>query len=116
MLERKVLEFPNKIVVVSPLNSIIDDQSTYLKSVGLDVEILGTESNDQDLKCLFERNEFKKNSNYVSPKLASGQVDFIYAHPEGQVSDNGRKLLLSKPYKDSVIAVVIDEAHCVEFW
>ena len=50
-------------------------------------------------------------------KLREGHYNIVFAHPETLVSSNyGRELLLSETYQKHVIAIVIDEAHCIVDW
>ena len=50
-------------------------------------------------------------------KLRGGHYNIVFAHPEKLVSSNyGRELLLSETYQEHVIAIVIDEAHCILDW
>jgi superfamily II DNA helicase RecQ len=50
-------------------------------------------------------------------KLCDGQYQIVFAHPETLISSKyGRNLLLSKTYQGNVLAIVIDEAHCIVDW
>ena len=50
-------------------------------------------------------------------KLRDGQYHIVFAHPESFVSCKyGRSLLLSEVYQQNVVAIVIDEAHCILDW
>ena len=50
-------------------------------------------------------------------KLRNGHYHIVFAHPESLISSNyGRKLLLSELYQENVVAIVIDEAHCIVDW
>ena len=47
-------------------------------------------------------------------KLRDGDYQIVFAHPESLISSKyGRELLLSEKYRDNVVSMVIDEAHCI---
>ena len=51
------------------------------------------------------------------PKFVlEGNAKIVLCHPEAILSNSGRELMKSKPYKSKVKACVIDEAHCVDIW
>ena len=50
-------------------------------------------------------------------KLCDGDYQIVFAHPESHISSKyGRELLLSEKYRDNVLSIVIDEAHCIVDW
>ena len=50
-------------------------------------------------------------------KLRGGDYQIVFAHPESLISSKyGRELLLSEKYRDSVVSIVMDEAHCIVHW
>ena len=50
-------------------------------------------------------------------KLRGGDYQIVFAHPESLISSKyGRELLLSEKYRDNVVSIVIDEAHCIVHW
>lgn len=50
-------------------------------------------------------------------KLCDWQYHIVFAHPESFISRKyGRDLLLSKKYTENVVAIVVDEAHCILDW
>ena len=102
-----------KVIVVSPLNSIITDQMTTLKSRGIQAGVLPNFQVTGKINYLFSKN-IKKET--LSQDIITGSLKFLFAHPESLVSDEGRKILKSEPYGRNVVAVIIDEAHCVELW
>ena len=50
-------------------------------------------------------------------KLRDGQYQIVFSHPEALISSKyGRELLLSQTYQKNVVAIIIDEAHCIVDW
>ena len=114
------------VIVVSPLNSLISDQIQRLNLRGIRASAIGvkdarhkrgheldeddTEQNIQDTKDIdFWLCE--------EQKLCDGQYHIVFAHPESFISSKyGRDLLLSKKYTENVVAIVVDEAHCILDW
>ena len=113
------------VIVVSPLNSLIQDQISRLKASGLRAsaisvnirkEIFHGEITDDavnldgtpydcDLR-LCEKDQ-----------LVKGQYHIVFAHPESIISTKfGRYLMLSHTYKERVVSIVVDEAHCILDW
>ena len=98
------------IIVISPLNSLINDQIAKLASAGLELlrpsvlkvkrDITGSaELLSSDVQ-LIERGLLK-----------NGHYNLVFAHPESFLSCTfGRELLNSKVYQENVCTVVIDEA------
>ena len=53
----------------------------------------------------------------ISHYLKMPKYDIIYLHPESFLSCKERiELLQSKPYQESVQAIIVDEAHCILEW
>ena len=103
------------VIIISPLNSLINDQIAKLASKGLEglhpsvLQVKHDITSGEELLCdvqLSERN-LLKNVHY----------NLVFAHPESFLSCAfGRELLNSKAYQDNVHAIVIDEAHCILEW
>ena len=52
-----------------------------------------------------------------SQLLRDGHYHIVFAHPETLIfSKYGRELLLSEQYQENLVAIVIDEAHCIIEW
>ncbi|KAJ7308645.1 hypothetical protein OS493_040389 [Desmophyllum pertusum] len=114
----------NIVLVVCPLNSIIEDQLNVLHDRGVSADVLQLVS-DQQRVCeslfLSDKTESESNTDEIklkSPneKLLNGDVQIVFAHPEAMLSKEGRELMNSKVFKRNVVACVVDEAHCVEIW
>ena len=83
------------IIVVTPINALIDDQIRRCADMNIKAFKLCAES-----KSLFE----------------NGDVDLIYSSPECLLDNSYREILLSDVYRSHVIGVVVDEAHLVVKW
>ena len=95
------------VIVVSPLNALIDDQINKLKSAGVNCTSLRVCGEEVD--GAFEEN--------ILEDLQDGKFELIFTHPEVSVSNRQcRDLFLSAYYQKNVRAVVFDEAHCIIEW
>ena len=93
------------IVIVSPLLSLMIDQVTDLKSRGVQAAILSG-NHDVDPSFIATESDVKE-----------GKYSHLYSCPETIVSaDRWRQMLADKPLSEQVVAIVIDEAHCVYKW
>ena len=123
MVQSALTEDVSTIVIVSPLNSLIQDQISRLKSCGLRVSAISINiweleeitNNDANLgstrlyNCDFRLCE--------KDRLLKGQYHIVFAHPELIISTKfGRAMILSETYKECVVSIVIDEAHCILDW
>ena len=48
--------------------------------------------------------------------IAQGKYRLLFGHPEAFLSTSGRQLLKSQTYQKRVVAITVDEAHCVQIW
>ena len=105
------------VLVICPLNSLINDQVQKLLTTGLRVAVIniqssecGTETDNEEIFCdVTERGE-KEN-------ILRGNYNLLFAHPEALLSSKfGRGIVNSVVYQTNVCAVVIDEAHCIIEW
>lgn len=126
------------VIVVSPLNSIIIDQINTLHKLNIKANIL-KETNNADFKipdlypqsqnnknncsgaseesgCCSNSNEFTGGIEDLPEDVKNGLLEILFSHPEALLSESGRKLLKSQVYQKKVVAIVIDEAHCIESW
>ncbi|XP_057293807.1 uncharacterized protein LOC130622364 [Hydractinia symbiolongicarpus] len=108
----------NIVIVVSPLNAIIEDQQKILSQRGVEVATLTYEMEEctEDLFAHLNTEDPVEPNFKVSHEIKNGDIDFLFGHPEAFLSHTGRNLLKSKIYQDNVVACVVDEAHCVELW
>ena len=59
-------------------------------------------------KILSEEDEAEQ---FASKDVIAGEIDLLFSHPEGLLSNNGRELLKSARFQKNVVSVIIDEAH-----
>jgi superfamily II DNA helicase RecQ len=52
----------------------------------------------------------------VLAAATSGKLQCILTTPETLLNNQVRSMLMSKVYKDSLIAIIVDEAHCISKW
>lgn len=92
----------NSIVVcICPLISIMVDQHAKFTARGLKTEYVG---------------ESQFNST-AEDRILTGEVQLVYISPESLLTNvKFRKMLLSTPYRENLVALVVDEAHCVRTW
>ena len=105
--------FSSVVIVISPLNSLINDQISKIASTGLRASVLnvkyGNTGDGEELLCDIELCE--------KDKLSKAHYNLLYAHPESLLSCRfGRDILNSDVYQQNVCAIVIDEAHCILEW
>ena len=112
------------VIVVSPLNSLMSDQVYRLSMSGIRSSIINVKearrdqmAYDSDENVDFESNDEIDFSLCEEKKLRDGHYQIVFAHPETLISSKyGRNLLLSETYQENVLAIVIDEAHCIVEW
>ena len=111
------------VLVVSPLNSLMDDQVTFLNKSGIDAAILTVKhvinatDGDEELSDTEGEAEPLLQANVDRTSLELGQYSIVFCHPEAFISSSdGYRLRQSKVYAKNVQAVVIDEAHCILEW
>ena len=113
----------NIVIVVCPLNSIIEDQLKVLKARRITTDVLQLGVNEKEPAETLFRNEQEPSEHVVpdSPTkfpqdVVNGNTSIVFAHPEALLSKEGRELMASKVFQDNVVACIVDEAHCVELW
>ena len=98
------------VIVVSPLNALIENQikKSYQGNIKAGILNVKKGKDDEDLRL-----------NLVGTDLLlrDAMYDIIYMHPEAFLScKEGMELLQSVPYQESVRAIIVDEAHCILEW
>ena len=88
------------LMVISPLKSLMDDQIKYLESVGIPAIAIGNEDDPEIIQQVIE-----------------GYYILVYCSPEAVLSIATWRGILSSPtFKEKLIGVAIDEAHCITQW
>ena len=121
------------VLIVTPLNSLISDQTSFLKNRGIETAVLTTTITTTEGRKKCENSESESESDEEeAPETQSMQLltdektkeniekerfKIIFAHPEAFIScKEGRRVLMSKSFQQRIVASVIDEAHLVEEW
>ena len=108
----------NIVIVISPLNSIMEDQINTLKLRGISADVLRVRNSDDfdtTAASLFPSDEDEPQYR-IPDNVAKGEVKILFCHPEAILSKEGRHLMKSEEYQKRVVAWVIDEAHCIKIW
>ena len=89
------------VVCISPLTSLMMDQCAKYCPKGLDVEFIGETQTDKLRK----------------ERVLKGKVQLVYATPESIIENRKyREMLLSPLYQENLVALAVDEVHCVKSW
>ena len=89
------------VVCISPLISIMMDQRAKFTTLGLKTEYVGAAQEDPG----------------VIRQVLAGNVQLLFMSPESILNNKHfRGMLLSQHYKKYLVAVAVDEAHCVKSW
>ena len=96
----KVLRKSGSIaLIISPLVALMNDQVASFQSKGVSAVRVGDCSPD------------------TNSRIIEGEYQLVFISPEAILSRRRwRKMLLSDVYQRNLIAIVIDEAHCVKKW
>jgi len=88
-------------VVVSPLTSLMMDQSQRFVPTGLTVGFVGEAQKD----------------NEICTNILNGDVQLVYISPESLLNTKKYwQMFQTSAYQEKMIAFVVDEAHCVKMW
>ena len=89
------------MICISPLIAIMMDQQAKFSPMGVSTEFVG---------------EIQENQ-VVIKKVLSGNVQLVYISPEAILKNHKyRQMLMSDSYKANLVALVVDEAHCIKTW
>ena len=93
------------VLVVSPLVSLMADQVSSLRKRGVKAAILGGHAG------------VAKELQVTVNDLRSCDFSLLFSSPEAiAVAENWRQKLLTPPLSSRVVAIAVDEAHCVSKW
>ena len=91
------------ILVVSPLISLMKDQVEKYSGKGV--------------KCAYIGQENESDSPSLDESILKGEYHILYSSPESLLGNNKWRDMLSSPvYQKNLVAIVVDEAHCVDSW
>ncbi len=85
-------------IVVSPLTSLMSEQSQTLKQMGINAEFVGELQNDPAAK----RN------------VLQGSIEILFITPESLAESNWKQVISG--FGGRVKCIVVDEAHCISHW
>ena len=86
---------------ISPLTSLMLDQKAKYSPRGLNVDFVGETQTDVSCKR----------------RVLKGEVQLVFITPENIIENRTyRDMLLLPVYQEKLVALVIDEAHCVKTW
>ena len=92
------------IIVVSPLNALMDDQVRFLSGKGISSVALGGRENHSDHDTIREG-------------ITQGHYQIIFTSPERLLADKEwRDIFQCELLHECVVGLIIDEAHCVHKW
>jgi len=81
----------NIVVVVCPLNAIIEDQLSALVTNKISGAVLNTEFKDNSNTSLFNDDSNEAGINTQIPQsIINGKVNLIFSHPESLLNSRGR--------------------------
>ena len=88
------------VLVISPLISLIKDQVKSLQKKGIKASFIGSGQEEANFK-----------------EILTGEINIVYSSPEAMLSnDHWHEMVCSPIYQESVVAVAVDEAHCITHW
>ncbi len=89
------------VLCISSLTSLMMDQGNKYTPKGIASEFVSGQQADSN----------------ITRKILNGAVHMVFITPES-ILENPlyRNMLLSQPYRDKLVALVVDEAHCVKLW
>lgn len=86
---------------VSPLTSLMMDQRSKFAPCGISCEYVGEAQQDMS----------------VIKSVVDGDVQLVFISPENLICNRlFRNMLTSAKYREHLVALVVDEAHCVKTW
>lgn len=89
------------MVCVSPLTAIMVDQQQKFVAKGIKAEFVGEAQTDPA----------------VVNRVLRGDLQLLYISPENLLNNKTyHSMLLSSTYTNTLVALAIDEAHCIKTW
>ncbi|KAJ3964339.1 P-loop containing nucleoside triphosphate hydrolase protein [Lentinula raphanica] len=95
------IEREKRVIIISPLNALEEDQAKRFKDMGLRAVAVNGETWNRDIQTRLKNNEY--NVIITSPDMALEHDPF-------------RSLLSNTKLAQNILSIVIDEAHCISQW
>lgn len=88
-------------MVISPLTGLMIDQKASFTSKGITAEFVGmAQDDDASVQMVID-----------------GNAQLVFISPENIICNPVyRRMLQSKKYKEKLVGLVVDEAHCIKTW
>ena len=87
------------MIVISPLKLLMEDKVRSFRKMNI-AAVCVTEAHDDSL----------------AQKIITGEFTHIYGSSECFLSYTWRGISSTKKFKDSLVCVAVDEAHCISQW
>lgn len=88
-------------VCISPLTAIMVEQTAKFNSLGIVAEFVGEAQTNPDARR----------------RVLRGEVQVVLISPENVILNSSyRNMFLSEKYRQKMVALVVDEAHCIKTW
>ena len=89
------------VVVVTPLTALMLDQKKKFTDLGVITEYVGSAQDDEAAVAA----------------VLQGKIQLVYISPECIISNKKFRGMFQKDvYQKNLVALVVDEAHCVKLW
>ena len=88
------------MVVISPLKSLMEEQVSFLKELGIPAVCITDESKDNVIEAVMQ-----------------GRYSHVYAFPECLLSTKKwRGIFAYEVFVENLVGLAVDEAHCIHQW
>ena len=89
------------LICITPLVAIMMEQKAKFTAMDITAEYVGESQDDSTAKT----------------RVVNGGVELVFISPENIICNlHYRNMLLSPVYKEKLIGIAVDEAHCVKTW
>lgn len=89
------------MVCITPLVAIMREQKVKFCAMGINTEFVGEAQGDPSAQA----------------RVVNGEVQIVLISPENILCNSTyRNMMLTNVYKENLIGVAVDEAHCVKTW